>query len=103
MRFPIGARGWQLGHCRQRHTRGACLSRYVCLAKLATTASANALSIGIPGYLVAIKQLKSIEASALEELTREAAFMAQLNHDNIVKLNGVVTVCLDSQSPLYLC
>jgi serine/threonine protein kinase len=47
---------------------------------------------GIPGYLVAIKQLKSTEASALEELTREAAFMAQLNHDNVVKLHGVVTV-----------
>jgi serine/threonine protein kinase len=42
--------------------------------------------------LVAIKQLKSTEASALEELTREAAFMAQLNHDNVIKLHGVVTV-----------
>jgi serine/threonine protein kinase len=42
---------------------------------------------------VAVKQLKSEEQSALEELTREAAFMAQLNHDNIVKLHGVVTVC----------
>jgi len=47
---------------------------------------------GIPGYLVAVKQLKSTEASALEELTREAVFMAQLNHNNIIRLHGVVTV-----------
>jgi serine/threonine protein kinase len=47
---------------------------------------------GVPGFLVAIKQLKSVEPGALEELAREAAFMAQLNHDNVVKLHGVVTV-----------
>ena len=47
---------------------------------------------GIPGFLVAVKQLRSDQAGAAEELTREAAFMAQLNHDNIVKLHGVVTV-----------
>jgi serine/threonine protein kinase len=50
------------------------------------------VTVGVPGFLVAIKQLKSTEQSAIEELTREAAFMAQLNHDNIVKLHGVVTV-----------
>ena len=50
------------------------------------------VSVGVPGYLVAIKQLKSTEATALEELTREAAFMAQLSHDSVVRLHGVVTV-----------
>ena len=49
-------------------------------------------AIGVPSFLVAIKQLKSTEQSALEELTREAAFMAQLKHENIVKLHGVITV-----------
>ena len=54
---------------------------------------------GIPGFLVAIKQLKSTEQSALEELTREAAFVAQLNHDNIVRLHGVVTVSIERSFP----
>jgi hypothetical protein len=49
-------------------------------------------SAGIPGFLVAIKTLKSDETSAQDELMREAAFMAQLNSDYIVKLHGVVTV-----------
>jgi len=49
-------------------------------------------SAGIPGFLVAIKTLKSTETAAQEELMREAAFMAQLNSDYIVKLHGVVTV-----------
>lgn len=48
--------------------------------------------VGVPGFLVAIKELKTQEASAQEELMREAAFMAQLNCDYIVKLHGVVTV-----------
>jgi len=54
---------------------------------------------GIPGYLVAVKQLKSTEASALEELTREAVFMAQLNHNNIIRLHGVVTVSPYADNP----
>jgi serine/threonine protein kinase len=49
---------------------------------------------GIPGFLVALKTLKSSEPAAQEELLREAAFMAQLNCDFIVRLHGVVTVRL---------
>ena len=51
---------------------------------------------GIAGFLVAVKQLKTEDEAAYAELTREAAFMAQLNHDNVVKLYGVVTVRLEA-------
>jgi serine/threonine protein kinase len=46
----------------------------------------------IPAYLVAIKTLKSSAADAVDDLMREACFMAQLNCDHIVRLYGVATV-----------
>jgi hypothetical protein len=46
----------------------------------------------IPAYLVAIKTLKSSASDAMDELMREACFMAQLNCDYIVRLYGVATV-----------
>ncbi|EDQ85118.1 uncharacterized protein MONBRDRAFT_29610 [Monosiga brevicollis MX1] len=46
---------------------------------------------GVPGFLVAVKILKTQSDEALIELTREAAFMAQFNHDNVVRLHGVIT------------
>ena len=46
---------------------------------------------GIPGFLVAIKTLKIDSVDSQDELMREAAFMAQLNNDFVVKLHGVCT------------
>eukprot|EP00055_Hartaetosiga_balthica_P004331 m.11157 g.11157 ORF g.11157 m.11157 type:complete len:1907 (-) comp3790_c0_seq1:174-5894(-) len=48
--------------------------------------------VGIPGFLVAVKTLKQGNDDAYTELMREAAFMAQMNNDFIVKLYGVCTV-----------
>lgn len=45
-----------------------------------------------PGYLVAVKQLLSTDPMYREELLREAAIMAQFQHDNVTGLVGVVTV-----------
>eukprot|EP00043_Microstomoeca_roanoka_P012816 m.124683 g.124683 ORF g.124683 m.124683 type:complete len:1648 (+) comp15598_c3_seq1:166-5109(+) len=46
---------------------------------------------GLPGFLVAIKMLKTTNIDSQDELMREAAFMAQLNNDFVVKLHGVCT------------
>eukprot|EP00056_Hartaetosiga_gracilis_P013539 m.225186 g.225186 ORF g.225186 m.225186 type:complete len:1405 (-) comp13859_c2_seq8:3644-7858(-) len=49
-------------------------------------------SSGVPGFLVAVKTLHSEDnVESQTELMREAAFMAQLQCDYIVKLHGVCT------------
>jgi hypothetical protein len=72
-----------------------------CIRLLETIGSGNYGSVtkgllsehsGSPGYLVAVKSLLRPDTASHQLMLREAAIMAQFNHERIVGLVGVVTV-----------
>lgn len=49
-------------------------------------------AVNIPGFLVAVKTLKNSASESVDELLREAAFMAQFNDEHVLRLHGVITM-----------
>lgn len=58
--------------------------------------------LGVPAYLIAAKLVKAEGGNSKDDLLKEAALMAMLEHPNVVRLVGVVTTPRDMPALLLM-